>query len=129
MQIPLSDAIQQLRDELRKAILEGNDQDIIFTPNGIDIELGVSFSAEAKADGGFKLLAFVDLSDEEEVHRESQHKIKLSLSVADKGGQPIKVVSDVVPQDLPSSDKASQDLSRSDISDRPFPNSPRSKGR
>src|SRR5271166_3389296 len=28
MQIPLSDAIQQLRDELRKAILEGKDQDI-----------------------------------------------------------------------------------------------------
>jgi hypothetical protein len=101
MQIPLSDAIQQLRDELRKAILEGKDQDIIFTPNGIDIELGVSFSAEAKAGGSFKLLAFLDLSTEAKVNRESQHKIKLSLSVVDKNGQPLKVRSDAVPKDLP----------------------------
>jgi Trypsin-co-occurring domain 2 len=83
MQIPLSDAIQQLRDELRKAILEGEDQDIIFTPNGIDIELGISFATEAK------------------VNRESEHKIKLSLSVADKNGQPLKVRSHAVPKDLP----------------------------
>jgi hypothetical protein len=109
MQIPLSDAIQQLRDELREAILEGKDKDIVFTPNGIDvftpngidIELGVSFSAEAKAGGGFKLLAFLDLSAEAKVNRESQHKIKLSLSVADKNGQPIKVRSDSVPKGLP----------------------------
>jgi hypothetical protein len=101
MQIPLSDAIRQLRDELREAILEGKDQDIIFTPNGIDIELGVTFSAEAKASGGFKLLAFLDLSAEAKAGRESQHKIKLSLSVADKDGQPLKVRSDTLPEDLP----------------------------
>jgi len=101
MQIPLTDAIQQLRDELRGAILEGKDQDIVFTPNGIEIELGVSFSAEAKAGGGFKLFAFLDLSAEAKATRGSQHKIKLSLSVADKNGQPIKVRSDAVPKGLP----------------------------
>src|SRR5271166_806223 len=101
MQIPLSDAIQQLRDELRQAVLEGKDKDIVFTPNGIDIELAVNFTAEAKVGGGFKLLAFLDLSTEAKANRESQHKIKLSLSVADKNGQPIKVRSDAVPQDLP----------------------------
>jgi Trypsin-co-occurring domain 2 len=37
-QIALSDAIQQIRDELREAILEGKDQDIIFTSNSIDVE-------------------------------------------------------------------------------------------
>jgi len=99
--IPLSEAIEQLRDELRKAILEGNDQDIIFTPNTIDIELGVSFSTEAKAGGGLKLLTFIDVSGEAKAARESQHKIKLSLSVADKEGKPIKVLrSDGVPEDL-----------------------------
>jgi hypothetical protein len=101
MQIPLSDAIQQLRDELRAAILEGRGQDIVFTPNGIEIELGVSFSAEAKAGGGIRLLAFLDLSAEAKASRGSQHKIKLSLSVADKSGQPIKVRSDAVPEGLP----------------------------
>jgi Trypsin-co-occurring domain 2 len=94
MQIPLVDAIQQLRDQLREAVLEGQDQDIIFTPTGIDIELGVNFSVEAKAGGGFKLLAFLDLSAEAKASRESQHKIKLSLSVADKDGNPLKVRSD-----------------------------------
>lgn len=101
MQIPLAEAIQQLRDELREAILEGKDKDIVFTPNGIDIELAVTFSAEAKAGGGFKLLAFLDLSAEAKAGRESLHKIKLSLSVADKNGQPIKVRSDGVPKGLP----------------------------
>jgi hypothetical protein len=101
MQISLSDAIRQLRDELRVAILEAEDQDIVFTPNGIDIELGVGFSAEVKAGGGFKLLVFLDLSTETKVGQESQHKIKLSLAVADRNGKPIKVRSDSVPEGLP----------------------------
>jgi Trypsin-co-occurring domain 2 len=101
MQIPISDAIQQLRDELRKAILEGKDQDIIFTPNGIDIELGVTFETEAKAGGGFKVLALLDISAEARVNRESQHKIKLSLSVTDRNLKPLKVRAGSLPQDLP----------------------------
>jgi Trypsin-co-occurring domain 2 len=101
MQIPLSDAIRQLRDELREAILEGKDKDIVFSPNGIDIELAVNFTAEAKVGGGVKVFAFLDLSAEGKASRESQHKIKLSLSVADKDGKPIKVRSDVVPKGLP----------------------------
>lgn len=101
MQIPLSDAIQQLRDELRQAVLEGKDKDIVFTPNGIDIELAVNFTAEAKAGGGFNLLTFLDLSAEGKASRESQHKIKLSLSVADKDGKPIKVRSETVPKGMP----------------------------
>jgi hypothetical protein len=100
MQIPLVDAIQQLRDQLREAVLEGQDQDIIFTPRGIDLELGVTFSVEAQASGGFKLLAFLDLSTEAKAHRESQHKIKLKLSVADKKGNPLKVRSEREHKDL-----------------------------
>lgn len=101
MDIPLSDAIQQLRDELRKAVLEGKDKDIVFTPNSIDVELSISFKAEASAKGGFRLLAFLDLSSEAKGSRESAHKIKLSLGVADKDGKPIKVRSDTMPTDLP----------------------------
>lgn len=100
-QIPLSDAIQQLRDQLREAILEGKDQDIVFTPNSIDIELAVTFKAEAKASGGFKLLAFLDLSGDASAARESQHKIKMSLSVADRTGKPIKVRSEAICKGLP----------------------------
>jgi hypothetical protein len=100
MQIPLADAIRQLRDELRESILEGKDQDIVFTPNGIDLELAITFATEAKAGGGFKLLAFLDLSTEGKVSRDSQHKIKLSLAVADRNGQPIKVKSAKMPGGL-----------------------------
>ena len=99
-QIRLSDAIEQLRDELRQAVLEG-DKDIIFTPNNIDIELSVNFTAEAKAGGGFKLLTFVDLSAEGKASHESQHKIKLSFSVADKNGDPLKVRSTRKREGLP----------------------------
>jgi hypothetical protein len=100
MQVPLADAIQQLRDELREAILEGRDKDIVFTPNEIELELGINFTTEAKVGGGFKLLAFLDLSAEAKASRESQHKIKLSLAVADRDGQPIKVRSSRVPEGL-----------------------------
>jgi hypothetical protein len=101
MDIPISEAIQQLRSELREAVLEGKDQDIVFTPNGVEIELGVNFKAEAKAGGGFKLFALLDLSAEGKLGRESHHKIKLSLTVADRDGKPLKVRSDTVPGDLP----------------------------
>jgi Trypsin-co-occurring domain 2 len=101
MQIPIADAIHQLREQLRQAILDGRDQDIVFTPNGVEIELGVNFTTEAEAGGGFKIFAVLDMSTKAGVTRESEHKIKLSLSVADRNGNPLKVRSDAAPRDLP----------------------------
>lgn len=100
MQIPLSDAIQQLRSELRKSILEGIDQDIIFTASTIDIELSITFGTEAKAGGGVKLLTYLDISGEGKLHQNTQHKIKLSLSVCGKNGNPLKVKANEVPSGL-----------------------------
>ena len=102
MQIPISEAIQQLRSDLREAVVEGKNQDIVFTPNEVEIELSVNFTVEAKAGGGFKLLALLDISTEAKVGRESAHKIKLSFSVADRDGRPLKVRSDQIPRDLPT---------------------------
>jgi Trypsin-co-occurring domain 2 len=99
--IPLSEAIQQLRDELREAMLEGVGQQIVFTPENIELELGVSFGTEEKAGGGVKLLAFLDLSLEGKAKQESQHKIKLSLRVANAKGQPLKVLSKAKRKGLP----------------------------
>lgn len=101
MNIPLSQAIQQLREELRQAILDGKDQDIVFTPDKIEVELAVRFNTELTAQGGFKLLAFLDVSAEGKASRERQHSIKLSLSVADRDGKPLKVKSQSGPSDLP----------------------------
>jgi hypothetical protein len=93
MQITLADAIKQLRDDLREAVLEGQGQDIVFTPRGVELELAITFGTELKAGGGFKLLAFLDLSAEAKSSDSSQHKIKLTLDIADKDGKPLKVSS------------------------------------
>ncbi len=100
MQIPIASAIDQLRDQLREAILEKKDRDIVFTPNSIELELSVTFKAEATAKGGLALLAFLNLSAEAQTSGESLHKIKLSLSVADKNGNTVKIRSDDVPPGL-----------------------------
>lgn len=94
MQVLLTDAIQQIRDDLREAVRQGKGMDIVFTPTSIEVELAITFTAELKAEGGFKLLAFLDLSSEATASRESQHKIKLSLSVADKDGQSLEISDD-----------------------------------
>ena len=100
MQVPLAKALEQLRDELRKAILDSQDKEIVFTPTEIELELGITFSAETKAGAGFKILTLLDVSGEGKASRESQHKIRLSLAVADKFGDPIKVRSTKIPRGL-----------------------------
>jgi hypothetical protein len=95
--VPITDAIQQLREELRKAILEGKGQEIVFTPNEIEVELSVSFKAEKEGHGGIKVFAFLDLSASAQAGRESLHKIKLSFSVADSSGNPLKMRSSTIP--------------------------------
>lgn len=97
MRISLADAIKQLRDDLRDAILEGKEQDIVFTPRGIELELAITLGTELKAGGGVKLLAFLDFSGEAKATDSSQHKIKLTLDVADKEGKPLKVSSAKIP--------------------------------
>ena len=92
--IPLADAIRQLRDELRLAILEGHDQDIVLTPNSVDIELSIKFGVEATASGGIKVLTFLDISGQSQSDIGKEHKIRLSLSITDPHGQPIKLHSE-----------------------------------
>lgn len=91
MPVLLSDAIAQLRDELRQAVLEGDDQDIVFVPTEIELELSVTLEAETKAGGGFKW--FVDVSGETSASRSNAHRVTLKLQAADKDGRQLKVSS------------------------------------
>lgn len=101
MQIPLSDAIEQIREEIRVAQLSAKDKEIIFTPEKIDLEFGVNFRAEATGSGKFKILALIDLSTEAKASRESEHRVRITLSVTDQFGNSLKIASGKVPTSLP----------------------------
>jgi hypothetical protein len=58
-----------------------------------------------ESDIDVRVIAFLDISTEAKTGRESEHKIKLSLSVADKYGKPIKVRSEAARRDLPEAQK------------------------
>ena len=91
MAIRLSEAIEQLRDELREAILEAQGKDILFVPQEVEVELGVEYEVEAAGKGGFKVLTLLDLSTEAKAGRKSDHKVRLKLSVTDGKLEPIKI--------------------------------------
>jgi hypothetical protein len=93
----LPEAIAQIRDQLRTAVVEGDNEDILFTPKSIELELSLTFTAETEVGGGIKLLAFLDLSTKAKTAEAGQHKLKLVLDVADRDGQPIKVRSKNIP--------------------------------
>jgi NTP-dependent ternary system trypsin peptidase co-occuring protein len=93
MKITLAEAIDQLRNDLREAIVEGEGQDLVFNPQNIELELAITFEGEVKASGGVKLLVFLDVSGEAKKSETSTHRVKLTLNVTDKQGNPIKVKS------------------------------------
>ena len=91
MQVTLGKAIEHLRNDLRSAILEGKDKDIVFSPEQVELDFAFKFEAEAKAKGGFNLLALVDLSGEAGTKRGREHRLKLVLKVTDGNGKALKV--------------------------------------
>lgn len=100
MYIPLADAIRQIRDDLWEAMLEGKDQDIIFTPQEVELELTITMRMGEVAGGGFKPLTFLDLSTEATTAKNTEHKIKLKLNVPDKEDNQVKMRSDQIPTNL-----------------------------
>jgi Trypsin-co-occurring domain 2 len=89
--IRISEAIAQLRDELREAILESDDKDILFVPQEIEIELGLEYEVGAAGKGGFKVLTLFDFSTDAKATRKSDHKVRLKLSVTDDKLEPIRI--------------------------------------
>jgi hypothetical protein len=93
MTVRLSEALAQLRDELRESVLEAkkDNKDILFVPNEIEVELAIEYEAAATGKGGFKVLTLLDFSGEAKASRKSGHKVKLKLSVTDRDLKPIKI--------------------------------------
>jgi hypothetical protein len=88
--IPLADAIADLRSELAQAIAEGFDKDIRFKPGSIEIELSLEIKKEGTGKGSVKFWV-VDAGGEIKAAQTQTHKIKLNLQLVDKEGRDLLI--------------------------------------
>jgi len=86
--VTLAVAIQQLREQLREAAKGGEEEDLRFLPESVEVELDVKFSLEMEAGGGLKLWSILDLSGKAKTGDETTHKVKLILKPVDRSGNP-----------------------------------------
>jgi len=88
--IRLSDAIENLREELARVYESGKNKDVRFELGDIELELEVI--AEDETSGNTKVNWWIfggGLSGK--IKDASKHKIKLNLHAVDKKGQPLRV--------------------------------------
>lgn len=91
MEIDLTETIEALRDELRSAVLAGDDADIQFPVTGVQVEfqVGVTKSADGKAGVKFWLVEFGGSAG---YAAESVQKVVVSFGPpVDRAGVPVKV--------------------------------------
>jgi hypothetical protein len=92
--IPLANAIADLRSELEKAIAEGVGHDIRFKPGPIELELSLEIKKEGSGKGSVKFW-IVDLGGEIKSANAQMHKIKLNLQLVDKEGRDLLISGNV----------------------------------
>ena len=88
--IKLSDAIENLREELKAAQEKGKDQELKFDIQTIDLELEVVAEGESGASGKINWYIFGGSVDSK-VKDASKHKVKLTLTATGPNGQPYRV--------------------------------------
>lgn len=88
--IKLSDAIENLRKELKLAQEKGENQNLQFDIQSIELELEVIAEGESGASGKINWYIFGGGVDSK-VKDASKHKIKLMLKAVDATNQPIRV--------------------------------------
>lgn len=89
--VTLAQAIRELRAQLMEAATEGEGIAIRFVPKSVEVELGITFSVEAEAGGGFRLLSLIDLSGKAKIGDQSTHKVKLTLEPVGRDGKPLLI--------------------------------------
>jgi Trypsin-co-occurring domain 2 len=89
MAITVSDAIDGLREDLRRA-LEKAQPDIVFTPGDIEIELGVTFEEETSVKGGIRAYIFSASAGSTDTQTHV-HRLKFTLTASDQSGEPLKL--------------------------------------
>jgi len=90
-EIGLADAIRELRQELTRAIAEGEGESLRFKPGPIELELQLEIGREGGGNVGIKWFV-VSASGEGKVTRASTHTVKLTLEpLAPKGGGDLEI--------------------------------------
>lgn len=88
--IRLSDAINNLREELKLAQESGKNQNLQFNVGSIELELEVLIEQEES--GNAKINWWILAGGAEaKVKGADKHKLKLTLQAVDAKGQPLKV--------------------------------------
>jgi hypothetical protein len=91
--VPLADAITNLRHELQRAIARGADEQLQFELDSVVVELNVAFSTVGRADAKAGLWTVVSAGASAEHSRQSTHRLTLTLAprLADAPGQKVKI--------------------------------------
>jgi hypothetical protein len=92
--IPLAEVIADLRDELARAMEEGEKHDVRFKPGPIEVELALEVRKEGSGRAGIKFWV-VELGGDIKAANVQSHKIKLSRQLVDRAGQDLLIRSDV----------------------------------
>jgi hypothetical protein len=92
-EVPLADAITNLRSELQKAIAAGDGEQLRFELDEVVLELNVSFATSGHADAKVGLWTVLTTGVSADHSRGSTHRLTLTLSprLASAPGQKVSV--------------------------------------
>ena len=91
--LELAEMIQQLRAELSTAAKEGDDKDIRFTVEDIELELDITTEQQAKANVAAKFYVLTSKVEASKTDKATQ-KLKIKLKPTTRDGKPLQVSDD-----------------------------------
>jgi len=95
-EIPLSEMIEMLRQELQKSQEHGKNQAVAFEIDKVELELKVAVSRKAKGEGGVAFWV-LKAGGAMEHARDTTHNFKLTLSpVSSSSGGRLKVAKETI---------------------------------
>jgi hypothetical protein len=89
-QVKLSDAIEQVRVELERAIVAGTDSQVAFRAGPVELEFQVAFEATGSADAGVRVWV-LSAGAKAQATRSTTHRLKVTLTPADRQGKDILI--------------------------------------
>jgi hypothetical protein len=104
-EVPLVEAITDLRRELQQAMVDGKGEPLKFELDSVVLELEVGITSKGNADAKVGLWSVLTLGSSAEHSRGSRHRLTLTLSprLADAPGQKVQVGAEV--DDVPPAAK------------------------